>query len=284
VSEWKIWRITATGAKEAIVDGDINRVDGTAIISTCQMPGSTFIKNLMITINGREVFNANQLYSYKAYLDAELSYNKEVKKSYLSCLGYFPDSYDQDSNTGTGYTSRAKMFAGSRTAQFITNIDADLFAQDLYLINNCEVDIEITPQSNEFMLVKPATNARNYQLELQNIKLYVKMVDLMDGLSLDLARKLDVSPARYSMRKSMLKSDFISEGRLEYNANIFTNEVPRRVIVGFLVKDSFQGDVNTSPFSFRNFNIRDITIVANGRNYPQTVEFKFYSINFYIEI
>ena len=105
-----------------------------------------------------------------------------------------------------------------------------------------------------------------------NIKLYVKTVELMDGLSLDLARRLDTKPARYSMRKSMLKSLFISEGRYQFNANIFTDEVPRRVIIGFIENEAFHGHKNKSPFNFKNFDVRDIAIVANGRDYPQTVK------------
>jgi hypothetical protein len=265
ISEWRLWKVDATG-------DDIQLNDTTdEHLSLCQMPGSTFIKNLIITINGREVFNANQLYAYKAYLDIEFSYPKTVKDSFLSCVGYASDGGDQDSTTGGGFKARNKIFNRSKVVQFITNIDADLFAQDLYLINNCEVDIEISPHGNDFMLIQPSTNTNNYRLELFNIKLYVKTIELMDGLSLDLARRLDAKPARYSMRKSMLKSLFISEGRYEFNSNIFTDEVPRRIMIGFLETNAFHGNKNKSPFNFKNFNVRDIAIVANGRDYPQTV-------------
>ena len=264
MSEFRIWKVDDDGNNTALVGGDTG-------ISRCQMPGSTFIKNLIISINGREVFNSNQLYPYKTYLDTELSCPKDVKDSFMSCVGYASDGKDQNSVTGEGFQPRHEYFALSKIAQFITNIDADLFAQDLYLINNCEVDIEVSPQSDEFMLMQATTDATTYRLELVNVKLYVKMVELMDGLSLDLARRLDAKPARYSMRKSMLKSLYISEGRYEFNANIFTDEVPRRVIIGFLENDAFQGSKHKSPFNFKNFGVRDIAIVANGRNYPQTV-------------
>ena len=136
----------------------------------------------------------------------------------------------------------------------MSTIDADLFNQDLYLINNCEVDVEITPQSDEFMLIQKPAGAgekddKKYCLEIINCKMYVKTVDLMDGLSLDIARKLDTAPARYSMRKSMLKSLFITEGRTEFQNNIFTDEVPRRIIIGMLANSAYIGHKNKSPFN-----------------------------------
>lgn len=208
--EFKIVKFTAAAPT---VEANLTAGD---VISTCQMPGSTFIKNLVCFINGREVFNSNQLYSYKTYLDVELSYPTSVKDSYLAVAGYFPDGSDQDSVNGAGYISRKNLFSTSRTAQFIANIDADIFSQDLFLINNCEIDLEITPQSDEFMLIQGAADANTYKLKLENLSLYVKTINLMDGLSLDIARRLDLNPARYSMRKSMLKSLFISHGRYEF--------------------------------------------------------------------
>ena len=61
-------------------------------------------------------------------------------------------------------------------------IDADLFNQDLYLVNNVEIDIEVTPHENKnFLLIMPAANATEYLFEIESCKLFVKTVDLMDG-------------------------------------------------------------------------------------------------------
>src|SRR4030088_1667991 len=84
------------------------------------------------------------------------------------------------------------------------------------------------------------------------------------------------------MRKSMLKSYFITDGRYEYNNNIFTDEVPRRVIIGFVDHDAYNGNVKKSPFDFKNFNIREISINCSGRTYPQSAYTLDYTNNNYI--
>ena len=66
-----------------------------------------------------------------------------MKESYLSVAGYIPDSDDQDSATGNGFAGRKALFAEGKTAQFLTKIDSDLFNQDLFLISNCEVELEV---------------------------------------------------------------------------------------------------------------------------------------------
>src|SRR5262249_25004910 len=56
----------------------------------------------------------------------------------------------------------------------------------------------------------------------------------------------------------------------------FTNEVPRRIILAMIDRESYDGNKHYSPFRFQHFNIREITINANGRNYPQVP----YTLNF----
>jgi hypothetical protein len=185
-------------------------------------------------------------------LDAELSFPITVKDSFLTCSGYRRDATDQNSVTGSGYEKRRDLFALSREVQFMHKIDADVFNQDLYLVNNVEIDIEITPHNDDFLVIIPEgntvaavgnvgdpgyqaarvdPNTAEYDFEITNCRLFIKTIDLMDGLSLDIARKLDAQPARYGLRKTKLKSLIITEGVREYSNALFTDEVWLCVVV-----------------------------------------------------
>uniref|UniRef100_A0A914MBK8 Uncharacterized protein n=2 Tax=Meloidogyne incognita TaxID=6306 RepID=A0A914MBK8_MELIC len=242
-------------------------------VAPIQLIGHTFINNMRISINGREVFNSNSLMAYKSYLSHELSFSAGAKGSHLNASGYYGDN-GLNLQSGPGFTSRKTRFGRSNTAQFMAKIDADLFNQPLYLINQCEIDIEILPNESRFVLIAPPTapgipQTNRYQFEVINCKLYVKKVDIMDGLALDIAKKLDMRPARYAIRKTMMKPLFISQGRYEFNANLFMDQIPRRVILGLVSNSDYVGAIDRSPFNFQPFNMREISIIANGRSYPQ---------------
>uniref|UniRef100_A0A914MH38 Uncharacterized protein n=1 Tax=Meloidogyne incognita TaxID=6306 RepID=A0A914MH38_MELIC len=87
-------------------------------------------------------------------------------------------------------------------------------------------------------------------------------------IAFDIAKKLELKPARYPMRKTSLKSLFISENRTEFNANLWMDQVPRRVVLGMVKNSDFVGSQKTQPFNFQHFNLRDISINAGGVNYP----------------
>ncbi|KAL3079389.1 hypothetical protein niasHT_036378 [Heterodera trifolii] len=250
--------------KKVADDGVVVDVPANAAVGLIQMPGATFIRNLKVHINQREVYDSNQLYSYKVFLDTELSYPVAAKEAYFGVAGYFRDSDPTKVND-----KRKKAVEESKSFQTISKLSADIFNQDLYMINNVEIDIELALQSDDFMTHQEAANRDKYTLEVVNCRLIVKTVDLMDGLSLDIAKKLDMEPARYGIRKTLMKSLFITGGRYDFSANLFTEEVPRRVIIGLVPNQNYIGHNQKNPFYFNHHNVRDIELTASGRTYPQ---------------
>jgi hypothetical protein len=186
-------------------DGVITNLAAGEIVAPIQMPGATWIRDLKILINQREIYSSNQLYSYKAYLDTEFSYPQSAKDGFLSIAGYSRDLKDPDSINDEGFKNRKNMFAQSKTVQLISKLTADIFNQNLYMISNVELDIELSVQPDDFMLQQetPAAGvqANRYTFEITDVRLMIKTLDLMDGLSLDIAKKLDTEPARYGVRK-----------------------------------------------------------------------------------
>ena len=116
-----------------MVNGKLTNLEATDNVAPIQMIGQTFIKNMRISINGREIFNSNSLMAYKTYLSHELSFSSVAKKSHMQAFGYYTDDNDEKLEAGTGIEKRKKLFAGSKTVQLISKLDADIFNQPLYL-------------------------------------------------------------------------------------------------------------------------------------------------------
>ena len=72
--------------------------------------------------------------AYKTYFSHELSFSTAAKDSHLNAAGYYRDN-GITLERGDAYNTRRTLFNGSRTVQFISKIDADLFNQPQYLIN-----------------------------------------------------------------------------------------------------------------------------------------------------
>jgi hypothetical protein len=128
-----IYVITEMQLKKVNNDGELEDLAAGEIVAPIQMPGGTFIRNLKIMLNQREIYDSNQLYSYKVYLDTEFSYPTTVKDAYLSASGYHREKENPNRVADDGYIARKNAFANSKTVQFIHKLSADILNQDLYL-------------------------------------------------------------------------------------------------------------------------------------------------------
>ncbi|KAL3091942.1 hypothetical protein niasHT_028885 [Heterodera trifolii] len=229
----KVFVCTEFKVKKIAEDGVIVDMPANAAVGLIQMPGATFIRNLK---------------------DTELSYPATAKDAYFGVAGYFRDSDPTKVNE-----KRKKAVEESKSFQAISKLSADIFNQDLYMISNVEIDIELALQSDDFMIHQDAANKR-------------QTVDLMDGLSLDIARKLDTEPARYGIRKSFMKSLFITGGRYDFSANLFTEEVPRRVVIGLVSNQNYIGHNQKNPFYFNHHKREYQMAAAYESDYSDTQE------------
>ncbi len=217
------------------------------------------------------------MYMYKAFIDGELSLPVSAKNSYLSASGYYLDSTDDlDDATNEGFTKRKARAALSQTMQFITKLDVDIFNQPNYMLNNLEMELEMTPNQTNFCIQELPNTATEYEFEIVSMRMYIKALELMPSLAYEISQKLEKTPARYAIRRSSTKGHYISENRTEFTTLLWSDQTPRRVILGLVENSSYNGAKNKTPFNFKPFNTREITVFVNGRTYPSNI----YNMNY----
>uniref|UniRef100_A0A914H8Q2 Uncharacterized protein n=1 Tax=Globodera rostochiensis TaxID=31243 RepID=A0A914H8Q2_GLORO len=234
-------------------------------VAPIQCIGQTFVE-----VQNTELYDSGTLYPYKAYMTNELSFPASVKGHFMASSGYYP-SFKHDVATDAGFIARCRRFAGGRKARFISRLDFDLGNQELYLLNNMDVLFTIYRAKDDFLLhcLAPGQNkGAKYSLYLHDIKLYVKMVEVQPSLNMSIYKTLERQPATYAVRKTEMKSVYLSAGRTEMEYNIFSAAIPRRVTIALVLNRAFNGDLAHSPFNFRPYSIRDISVHAAGQTYP----------------
>lgn len=278
VDQTKVEMVTETKLRKLNDRGERVDLAPNEAVASIQMSGSTIIKNVKLSVNGQEVSDANSMYPYRVWFDTELSYGREAKESWLEATGYrLEDSLSQDDMNNSGFQERKRLYAGSKTVQLISRINCDLWNQPSLMIPHIEMTLEVTPHDNAFVIHAPdsinaegeiVTNDNTYVLEVESCYLLVKSLEIMDSLSLEFNAKLDKTPAVYNVRKTVLKPFFISGGRFEFNGVLETEAVPRRVTLGLVSNEAFTGSKRTSPFAFKPYGVREISVSTMGKQYP----------------
>ncbi|KAL3080977.1 hypothetical protein niasHS_012705 [Heterodera schachtii] len=250
--------------------------DADTSVSAIQGIGQTFVQQLKVTVGNTEVYDSGNLYPFKAYITNELSFPINAKKNFLGSTGYY-HTVNQDDSTDEGFKERCKIFKGGKNAQFLSRLDFDLGNQELYLLNNLDLLFTIYKAKDVFLLQTLKANDLNkYRLTVHDVKIYAKMVEVQPSLNMSLYKTLEKQPATYAVRKTEIKSSFISVGRYEFEYNVFSATIPRRVTIALIGNSAFHGDYKLSPFMFEPFDLREISIHAGGVVYPAVP----YKLNF----
>ncbi|KAL7077527.1 hypothetical protein ACQ4LE_003284 [Meloidogyne hapla] len=254
---------------------DIDLTKDTSI-GTIQGIGQTFVQQLKVTVGNTEVYDSGTLYPYKAYITNELSFPDNVKSNFLASIGYYK-SEKHDDASDSGFKNRCSLFAGGKRSQFLSRLDFDLGNQELFLLNNLDINFSIYRSKNSFALHNLKADDKNqYRLYVHDVKLFSKMVEVQPSLNMNIYKTLESKPATYALRRTEMKSTFLTAGRTEIEYNAFSATIPRRVTVALVSNKAFNGDITRSPFNFKPFDLRDISVHTGGHIYPMvTYKLKF---------
>ncbi len=263
--ELKILKADGNNLAHVAADGIVDPLTG-----PINVIGKTFIKQVKLTLNGVEVFDSGDKYAYRAFIETELNYGYDARYSHLQAALYSQDTpYDHiDDNDNTGLTARARPFRSSAWVQVMAPIHCDLFAQNKYLLNNMDLRLTLYRNSDAFCILSPGATQR-YKIELENMKWYVKGVEVSKSVSLALERSLMQYGAKYPIRRVELRTIHVNQGaRATPDTAIFNGQIPRRLVFGCVDADAYHGIYTKSPFNFKNYGIDQVSVTAGGQTYP----------------
>ena len=239
-------------------------------VAPIQLIGKTFFKQVKMFLGGKLAYDSGDVYHYRSYLETHLNATQEEKTTLLKVAGYEcdtpPDAIDSANNEG--FLNRADWFRESREVEFMAPISCELCNQEKFLIPRVDLRLELTRNSNQFAMLFFDANP-HFNLEVTDIKWYVKKVNPVESISLALESALMRNTVKYPVRRIQVKTLHLTAGRQDTPTNnLFYGQIPRRLVVGLVANDAYHGAFNRSPFNFQNFNARSIQIQAGGKSYP----------------
>lgn len=219
-----------------------------------------------ISFNQKPISHASQTYSHRAYMEGKINYGPAAKKShqtqrlwYDDTAGHF-DSLDGDENKGLA--KRRTCTARSRVFEMMGPLHLDISNQDHFLLNNVDMRIQLTRNRDAFTLMSPNGTER---LCLVDATLYVRKITVSPTVLLAHAQALEKAPAKYPVNRVDIKTVTITAGlRDKCIDNLFMNQLPQRVVIGFVDNRAFNGDYARNPFNFQHCNVNYLSLMVDG--------------------
>ena len=283
--------------------------DSTSVISENSIvaPVNNFMHSLFsqvdIKLNNISIENSNSVYPYKAYINELLNHGQEIKNTMLQSSLFFKDTAGKmDSivipaaasasssssaqgvqnnenknevklDINEGFLNRRKLITSNGgSVDMCGRLHCDLFNSNRYLLNNVELQVNLTRNKNEFCLMG---DNKNYGVKINNISLMVRKVSISPSVSLAHNLVLEKSLASYPLKEIIIRPITIESGVSTFTKDISSGTLPTRVVLGMVTNSAFSGAKNKNPFNFQHFNISSLDLRVNDISYPYSNALKF---------
>ena len=271
--------------KVKIVKANYADLEATSKVGPINLLGKCFFKQVKLFLNSKLAYDSNDLYSYRCFLETELNYEQAVKSGFLTSAGYLldrpVDKVDADTNTGWG--ERCEMFKESKVVELMAPLHVDLFHQERFLVNGIDVGLELHRHDDQFVLMSFEAAPR-YKLQVLDMRWLVRKVELAKNISMAIESTLLKNSIRYPIRRVEVRAVQIDVGRRDTpTTNVFSGQLPRRMIIGMVASASFHGDYGKSPYRFQHFDAQSIYVTVGGVSYPPIPITMDYEKDMYVE-
>lgn len=255
-----------------ITKDDGTNIGGDDVCGPINLLGQTLFQQVDVSLNDVLISDASNLYHYRAIFETLLSYGDDAKKSQLTMSLYNKDkagNMDDVANANTGLRARRNHFTESRVVPLIGKLHSDMFFQHRYLLNGVDLKIKMIRNSNKTVLM--AANGSTFKLKVVNASFFVRKIKVNNGIQLKHIEKLekDLQPALYPIRRISMKSFNIPAGLLSTNESLFSGILPKRIVIGMVDADAFEGKYNKNPFNFKNYGLKYCSLLHDGKMVPQ---------------
>ncbi|GFY21832.1 uncharacterized protein F54H12.2 [Trichonephila clavipes] len=152
--------------------------------------------------------------------------------------------YDEnDKEPNEGFKSRVKFIKGSGTVDMVGRLHVDLFNQDRLLLNLVDVKLKLI---------------RSH------------------------AKALERTTAKYPIDRVSCKVFSIPQSSYSFiQDNVFSGQMPKRIVIACVDNDAFNGNYKKSPFEFKHYDVNFIGVYVDGQPVPhQPLELDFEKGNY----
>jgi hypothetical protein len=221
-----------------------------------------------ISLNNTRVTSSTDTYPYRAVLETILGHDVAAKEHKLKSEMFYAEKAGK-METWDSVTNNAR-FVRCGTGQVVDmmgRFHAGIFHQEKYLINGVDLKLSMTRSKPVFNLMG---TGGPYKVVITMAKVYVRQVHVGSKERNVIEARLNKGEtAKYPIRRVLLTTFVVPAGSRTLNKdNLFVggNQLPKRLIMGMVENEAFNGSLTKNPYNFKPFKLNKLEVFVNGKS------------------
>ncbi|GBM52683.1 Uncharacterized protein F54H12.2 [Araneus ventricosus] len=160
----------------------------------------------------------------------------------------------------------------------VGQLHVDLFKQERLLLNLVDLKIKLIRSKQEFCLLEEG----DYKIAFEHVSLFIRKVRINPAVIVGHAKALEETTAKYPIDRIVCKVFSIPQSSYSFvQDNVFSGQMPKRLVLACVDNDAFNGNFKKSPFDFQHFNTNFVGVYVDGQPVPhQPLELDFENGNY----
>lgn len=262
--------------------GDARAMPAKSKVGPIAYFGATRFKALDVYLNGKLVSDSNNLYSYKAHLEALLSRSKSSIQKHLKAALFEKDQDNLDDtehsfgtnsaaeqNGNIGLWKRFSKTKGSVTFECLVPVHADVFNQNkVIVLNDMELRIVLRQHDPKYSLMA-ISDDNDYEITLESAWIVACHEEMSQAILDAHKAALSKQPAKYIYPSTEMKFFTFGPDRSDLSVqNLHTGQVPKRIIFVLVDNDAFTGNLKKNPLHYKHNAINNVALRLDGEALP----------------
>jgi len=219
---------------------------------------------------------ASELYPYRSYRGALLTYGSDAANSHLTNAYWYLDEGDvlagdptSDSTKSKGFVKRWERQKQSKVIELYDRIHADICNVSQFLLSGVRMQIRLTKAKDDFYLMNTNadTKATFKFLDAQLIVRYIRPSPKISYAHTEALSKGCL--ALYNVTRVKLKTFTFAGGPHALSINdAVLGALPKRLIFTIVKNTNFLGSRSSNPYNLRHYDLTSFTMYVNCRQIP----------------
>lgn len=220
-----------------------------------------YFNQKLVSVNGNT-------YPYRAYIESLLNYDDTAKETHLTSALWTRDTaghMDKTEDENSGLKERRSYFTNSKPVDMMGYVHGDVFNQGKYLLNGVELKIKLTRSRDNFSLMSKSS----FKINVMEAGLMVRRVKISPTVLIEHAKMLETCTAKYPITRVDVKAFTVPSGVLGKTLdNVYLGQLPKRIVVGLVSNNAYNGSFEHNPFNFSHFNVNFLALYIDGQQVP----------------
>lgn len=227
---------------------------------------SSLFQDIYLSIEGKQIEGGQHMYPYLAYFCSLLQFHPSAKKTHMQALGWNEDEPNKmDSDTNEGFKFRSEAIVDDKEWNLVGPLFLNMTRQAKYLLSKTELSFKLIRSKTAFVIHQLATANVDYQIDFTECILWVPRVKVNEQVIVQHMKGLERHNAIYNLQHTHLQSITVNSGQSTVRKDgLFTSQCPKKLVIGLLDHEAFNGKVGLNPFNFEHFNLRRVALYRDG--------------------